>query len=121
VGIIAQRLVRKICPHCKERYISNTKEKRLLRMENVPEIPLYRGKGCPYCSNTGYSGRFGIYEILEITRDIRQLIMENRSADEIRDLAIKKGMKTIYTSCTEMVLRGATTIDELIRIAFLKE
>jgi type IV pilus assembly protein PilB len=120
-GIISQRLVRKICPHCKEKYEANSKEKDIMKMEPASDLFLYKGKGCPFCSNTGYSGRFGIYEVMEITRDIRQLIMNNKSADDIRDLCIKKGMKTIYASCVDMVLKGATTIEELIRIAFLKE
>jgi type IV pilus assembly protein PilB len=120
-GVISQRLVRKICPHCKEEYTASEKEKRLLDMDDKSELKLYRGKGCTYCSNSGYIGRIGVYEIMEISRELRSYIMINKSTDEIRDLAIKKGMKTLKNSCMELVEKGITTIDELARIAFLKE
>lgn len=120
-GVISQRLVRKICPHCKEKYTASEKEKRILGMEYEKDLKLYKGKGCTYCSNSGYIGRIGVYEIMEISRELRSSIMINKSTDELRDLAIKNGMKTLKNSCVELVLNGTTTIDELARIAFLKE
>lgn len=120
-GVISQRLVRKICPYCAEKYTASEKEKRLLDIYEEKELNLYRGKGCTYCSNSGYMARIGVYEIMEINRELRSSIMINKSTDELRDLAIKNGMKTLKNSCIELVVSGITTIDELARIAFLKE
>jgi type IV pilus assembly protein PilB len=121
VGVIAQRLVRRICNHCKEDYIASPEEMRLLGIEGKSLIKLYRGKGCPVCNETGYLGRVGVYEIMEISKNHRQAIMTSRNADELKALSIKNGMKTLRMSCTESVLEGLTTIDELVRIAYLKE
>lgn len=120
-GVISQRLVRKICPHCMEEYEASEKEKRILGIDGRTDLKLYRGRGCNYCSNSGYVGRIGVYEIMEISRELRSCIMINKSTDELRDIAIKNGMKTLKDSCVELVLSGVTTIDELARIAFLKE
>lgn len=120
-GVVSQRLVRKICPHCTEKYTASEKEKRILGVDKEEELNLYKGKGCTYCSNSGYIGRIGVYEIMEISRELRSSIMINKSTDEIRDLAIKNGMKTLKNSCRELVINGITTVDELARIAFLKE
>lgn len=121
VGVIAQRLVRKICPHCKITYEANEYEKKMLGASEKQNLKLYRGSGCGYCKNTGYVGRTGVYEIMEITREHRELIMKNANSDIIRDLSVKKGMKTINVACRELVLNGVTTIDELVKIAYLKE
>jgi type IV pilus assembly protein PilB len=121
VGVVSQRLVRRICNYCKEEYTATPEEMRLLGKTGLEQVTLYRGKGCPICSGTGYSGRVGIYEIMEITRDHRHAIMTSKSSDELRDLSIEKGMKTLRDACTESVLNGATTLDELVRIAYLKE
>lgn len=120
-GVISQRLVRKICTFCKEAYEPNAVEKNILKMAHIDDIQIYKGRGCPVCNNTGYSGRIGVYEIMEITREHRQYIMENRSTGELRELSIKKGMKTLQAACSEAVVKGITTIDELIRVAYLKE
>lgn len=120
-GVISQKLVRKNCHHCVEEYAASEKEKRILGIDKEKELNLYRGKGCTYCGNSGYIGRIGVYEIMEISRELRSSIMINKSTDELRDLAIKNGMKTLKNSCVELVINGITTIDELARIAFLKE
>lgn len=120
-GVISQRLVRKICSYCKEGYEANEAEKSMLNVDKASEVTIYKGKGCPYCGNSGYSGRVGVYEIMEVTREHRQLIMANKSTDELKDLSIRKGMKTLKTSCAEAVIKGLTTIDELIRVSYLKE
>lgn len=120
-GVVSQRLVKKICQYCKEEYEADNYDKSILNIDSDRSIKLYRGKGCPYCNNSGYSGRRGVYEIMEITREHRQLIMESRSTDELRDLSIKNGMKTLKHACVDMVLDGDTTLDELVKIAYLKE
>ncbi len=119
-GIIAQRLVRKICTNCKEEYEASSYEKEILGDSNN-NVSLWRGKGCPACNNSGYLGRIGVYEIMEITKEHRELIIKNATTREIKDYSIKSGMKTIKQNCKELVLNGQTTIDELAKITFLKE
>lgn len=121
VGVIAQRLVRKICPKCKVSYEASDYEKKLLGVEVYNTLTLHKGSGCGYCNNTGYVGRTGVYEIMEITREHRETIMQNESSDVIRDLSVRKGMKTINMACKDLVLRGITTIEELAKVAYLKE
>jgi len=121
VGIIAQRLVRRICPHCAEEYTASDYEKRILGVDPSEDIKLYRGVGCLKCDETGYSGRLGVYEILEVTKEIRNLITKKADVEEIKQAAIRNGMKTIRKACENLVLNGRTTIDELIRTAFVKE
>ncbi|MDF2502974.1 type II/IV secretion system protein [Clostridium sp.] len=120
-GIVSQRLVRKICPHCMEQYEATEYEKKLLNMDSSKPIKLNRGKGCDYCGGSGYLGRTGVYEIMEISRQHREYIMSNKNTDELRDLCIKKGMKTLRNSCIDLVLKGTTTTEELAKIAYLKE
>ena len=132
--IVAQRLVRKICSHCSEDYIpdesvlDNIKEvfkdstidivkyvKSSQEKTNV--IYLSRGKGCNYCSNTGYLGRTGIFEVLVITNGIRKLILEKDSSDNINDVAIKDGMVTLVQDGYIKVIDKITTIEEVYRVA----
>lgn len=120
-GVIAQRLIRKICPRCKVPYIANEYEKKLLGAKEGESLILNRGNGCGHCNNTGYEGRTGVYEIMEITREHRDSIMMGSNSDAIRDLSIKKGMRTINMACKDLVLRGITTVEELVKIAYLKE
>lgn len=120
-GIIAQRLVRKICPYCKTAYDASEHEKEILGVGKDATLKLYKGVGCINCNDTGYRGRMGVYELMEIDRDVREYIMRNKSADEINELCIKKGMYTLSNYCSGLVLKGETTIEELIKISFLKE
>ena len=120
-GIIAQRLVRKVCPYCKIAYEANEHEKHLLGFSKEESFNVYKGKGCGFCKNTGYSGRTGVYEIMEVTREHRELIASNANSDTIKDLSVKKGMKTINMSARELVLKGVTTIEEFVKVAFVNE
>lgn len=120
-GIIAQRLVKKICPSCKISYEASAYEKRILGVEDDMELILHRGTGCPNCNNSGYFGRQGVYEIMEITREHRDLILNSSDVNLLKEVSIKNGMKTLSMSCKEFVLRGITTIEELASISFLKE
>jgi type IV pilus assembly protein PilB len=132
--IVAQRLVRKICNHCQEDYIpeesvlDNIKEifkdssidiakyvKSSQEKNNV--IYLSRGKGCNYCSNTGYLGRTGIFEVLVVTNDIRKLILEKDSSDSINTVAVKNGMITLVQDGYLKVIDKITTIEEVYRVA----
>lgn len=120
VGVVAQRLCRTICPHCKVKYTASEEEKQLLfpfEPDRVQEeVILTRGDGCDLCGNTGYKGRCGIYEILIIDREIRQLISGNHSDLEIEDAAIAAGMKTLGVAGREKILDGTTTITEVTRV-----
>lgn len=116
VGIIAQRLVRKICTNCKHEYMSNNEEMRLLGLKEP--VPLYKGKGCNVCNNTGYLGRTAIHEVMVVDRKIRSLINSNEDIDVIKDEAKKKGMLTLYESCKELVLSGDTTFEELLKVTY---
>jgi type IV pilus assembly protein PilB len=121
VGVIAQRLVRKICPKCKMEYTASDYDKRILGIDENENIILSRGSGCAFCNNSGYSGRTGVYEIMEVTREHKELIMNDRNSDALKDVSLKKGMKTLGAACKRLVLEGVTTIDELVKIAYLKE
>ncbi|MBZ9608721.1 GspE/PulE family protein [Clostridium estertheticum] len=120
-GVISQRLVRRICKHCKTSFEASSYEKTILGLEEQEKLKLYKGEGCTYCNNSGFSGRTGVYEIMEITREIRESILLNKSIDQIKDISIRNGMKTLKKSCEELVYSGETTIDELIKIAFSKD
>lgn len=120
-GIIAQRLVRKICTKCAKRYEATDYEKKILEVDRNESLLLLKGEGCPTCGGTGYRGRIGIYEILPIERDVREAITAGETSDVIRDIAVKDGMKTLRMACTEHVMDGITTVDELLRVAFLRE
>lgn len=122
--VIAQRLVRRICPKCIETYeASFLKVKQLLGEELASRLPrtkknrvrLFRGRGCSLCQNTGYRGRVGIFEVMEITEPIKKLIMNKANASQIRKEAIKEGMTTMIEDGLKKVEVGITTIEELLR------
>jgi len=119
-GIIAQRLVKSICPDCKEAYEAKAYEKEILAINEMKKVTLYKGKGCPKCNGTGYLGRTGVYEILEITKNMREIIVGSGDVEFLKKTAIENGMITMRESCERLVYKGITTIDELAKIAFLK-
>lgn len=117
VGVIAQRLVRKICPNCRESYHPTAGEKKTLGIDDDTTL-LYRGKGCAACGNSGYKGRTSIHEILPMKEEIKEAIDTNMPMVEIKKLAQTLGMTTLRDSCRELVMSGATTMEELLRITF---
>ena len=117
-GVIAQRLVRKICPNCGQTYEATPYEKEILNIDVNEEVILRRGKGCAYCNNTGYVGRMGIYEIMEVTKEHRDAILENKSADILKEISIKHGMRTLGQSFRSLVLEGNTTVEEMLNITY---
>lgn len=114
-GIVAQRLVRRICPHCKESYPITISEKKILNLQD--DIMLYRGKGCNKCFNTGYLGRISIHEIMKMTSEIRKEIDTSESTDLIREAANKQGMVTLEKNCRDLVLSGITTVEEFLKVS----
>ena len=121
VGIVAQRLIRKLCNNCKEPYMATDYEKKLLGVDINKDLTLYKPVGCPKCSGTGYKGRTGLFEIMEINHNIRELISNRESFDKIREESIKNGMKTLFESGSEIVKGGVSSINELMRITLISE
>lgn len=120
VGIIAQRLVRKLCPKCKQEKASTRFERELLGVDPENELSLYEVNltGCNQCNNTGFYGRIGVYEIMPITLELKEAISHRANAEEIKRIAMNEGMQTLRMSATRYVLDGITTIDEMMRISF---
>jgi general secretion pathway protein E len=118
-GILAQRLVRKLCPSCKKGAIASpeiVKDLRLQRFAPKDDIILYQPVGCSACSNTGYRGRLAIIEFLPMTDPIRKLIMAHEEAGAIQKLAITEGMQTLYENGLVKVIEGTTTLEEVMRV-----
>ena len=113
--IVAQRLVRLICPKCKDQVPQA--EADLLRSEFGKLVPatLYKGKGCRNCQNTGYRGRTGIFELMLCNDEIRSLVLERAPSHEIRKVAIKDGMRNLREDGWRLVAEGRTTIEEVFR------
>ena len=122
--IIAQRLVRKICQMCKVSYkisvselIKNLPKETITKhFGTMAEIEFFKGRGCKICHSTGYSGRIGIFEVLEVTKDIRKLITEKSDSDVIEQKAIEEGMTTMLEDGLDKTTRGITTIEEVLRV-----
>jgi len=117
-GIIAQRLVRKVCPFCRQSYKPSSQLIRLLRLEDKVDehTSLVRAKGCEQCRNTGYLGRTGIFEFLRVTPAIQTLVVNSASAEEILKTARNEGMKTLREVAIEKMFAGITTAEEVIRM-----
>ena len=120
-GIIAQRLVKRLCPNCKEEYYPTVEEaKQILtdpiEIQKLTQTKLYKPHGCPNCKNTGYSGRLAVLEIMVINNEIKKMIAQRAHDVELEDYAIKQGMKTLKMSCLRHILEGNTSIEEQVRI-----
>lgn len=120
-GVIAQRLVRKLCDDCKEEYYPTREEVSQItvdeeEIERLMKTPIYRPKGCNKCGFSGYKGRLGIYEIMAITKGIRKLVAAGAHDIEIEEMAVQNGMKTLNQSCIGHIINGQTTIDEFVRV-----
>jgi len=116
VMAVAQRLVRKICPDCKEPYQPDEKMLKLLGIDKAPAGGFVHGKGCHYCYETGFRGREAVFEILKIDNDIQNAILADKSALEIKKMAVEKGMKTLLDSALLKVSQGKTTVEEVKRV-----
>lgn len=114
-GVVSQRLVRRICPHCKRAYHPASDELALLGLDDAPDLVFYKGEGCPDCHHTGYTGRRAVFEILMIDAPLRRLITAGASADELADEARRHGFTTMRERCRDLVLHGETTAEEAAR------
>ncbi len=116
VMVMAQRLVRTICPHCKESYTLTDLERELLQLSpDQLKVPLFQGRGCTHCKQTGYFGRTGIFEMMPITSALRHLIFDGADQQTIEREALSQGMCSLRQSCIEKMLLGETTAREVLK------
>ena len=113
---MAQRLVRTVCPQCRETYLEDLPTLRRRLGEDLPE-QFVRGRGCEACGGTGYAGRIGIFEIMPVTEAVRALVLERASASAIRAQAMREGMRSLRQDGMRLVRQGVTTIDEVLRVS----
>lgn len=116
VGVVSQRLVRRICTNCRESYDPDEYDIEMLRLE--PGQKIYRGKGCSECAEKGYKGRIAIHEIVIMTKKMKSLIEKRASEEEMRQLAVTEGTQMLQDSARDLVLEGITTAEELNRVAY---
>ena len=124
IAVLAQRLVRTICPECRETYAPTEEELKEIGVLNErqttndePQMAVfYRGKGCPKCMSTGYKGRIGIYELMIPDEKIRNAVISKSSTDEIRKLALAAGMTTLKEDGIRKIKEGLTTVEEVLRV-----
>ncbi len=120
-GVIAQRLVRKLCNECKEEYYPTKEDAQKIlvdedEIEKFMKTKIYRTKGCKECDFSGYDGRLGVFEVMPVTKEIRKLIAAGAHDIEIEESAIACGMKTLNQACLNHILNGETTVDEFVRV-----
>lgn len=118
VGIIAQRLVRRLCPNCKKPRMATEEEKELMGCDPAKDVEIFEPGGCIQCDQMGYKGRIGVYEILQMSPSLKRIISRGGDADEIKDQAMKEGMHTLKMSAAEYVLTGVTSIHEMMKVSF---
>lgn len=118
IGVIAQRLVRRLCPVCKEAREATVEEKEFMGQDVDKKITLYEPCGCAKCDNTGYKGRIGVYEIMTMTPALKTMISKREGAERIKEQAMEEGMRTLRMSGSEYVLDGTTSFAELVKISF---
>ena len=121
VGIIAQRLVRRLCPQCKVAMKATEEDKKKMGVPLTEELTIYGPGGCPSCENSGYRGRIGIYEIMTITPNVKRLIAKNATAEEIKIAAEADGMSTLRNSAAKYVKEGVTSVAEMMKATYSAE
>jgi type IV pilus assembly protein PilB len=115
-GILAQRLVRKICPKCKENYQVSENIRQYVENAGIDPGQLYHGAGCDHCRNSGYVGRIGIYELLIIDEIFRDMINKDSSVNNMRSVFHEKGLRSLFDDGMIKVKQGLTTIEEVLRV-----
>jgi type IV pilus assembly protein PilB len=114
--VVAQRLCRKICAYCKKEELVSYQQLVAcgVTVDSAKKLHLFRGEGCDHCNGSGYKGRIAIYEVMNISPSIKELILKNKSADEIKKQAIREGMKTLRMAALYKAIQGLTTLDEVV-------
>jgi type IV pilus assembly protein PilB len=115
-AILAQRLVRKICSHCKEEYTPSGEMKEFLTLQGFTSEVMYQGKGCDRCRKTGHAGRLGIYELLVMDDSLRDMVTANPDVTQLRKLCRERGLVTLREDGFQKVMKGLTTVDEILRV-----
>ena len=115
-AILAQRLVRKICPHCKDTFAPSDEMKEFLELQGFAGATTYKGKGCDRCRKTGYAGRLGIYELLVMDDSLRDMVTGNPDVTHLRKLCRERGLVTLREDGFQKVMKGLTTVDEILRV-----
>ncbi|MBQ7775742.1 MAG: Flp pilus assembly complex ATPase component TadA [Lachnospiraceae bacterium] len=118
IGVIAQRLVRRLCPKCKAERIATAEEKQMMDYPVDKPLTMYAPTGCANCDNTGYRGRIGVYEIMTVTPELKRIISARLGAEKIKEQALKDGMSTLHMSASKYVIEGITSYEEMIRVSF---
>lgn len=111
-GVVSQRLVRKICPHCRKAYTPTEEEKRMVGIAENEDVTFYKGEGCQECGRTGYRGRRGVFEILTLDAALRREVANNASSEELTKTALENDFVTMKDNCRRLVLEGVTTVAE---------
>ena len=117
IGIISQRLVKLLCPKCKEKYRASDFERKILGINGEEEIMLFKPVGCNSCNN-GYRGRAAVHEVMLVNENIRRLINKGANTDDIRIRALEDGMSTLLKSATDLALKGDTSFEEIMRAGY---
>ncbi|MCR5215549.1 MAG: Flp pilus assembly complex ATPase component TadA [Lachnospiraceae bacterium] len=118
VGVIAQRLVRRLCPNCKKEHLVTMEEKRELQLRPDKEYKIYEPAGCEDCGGSGYRGRIGIYEIMTVSNRLKSIIGHGGDVDKIKEAAIADGMTTLRAAARRYVLDGTTSFSEMVRVTY---
>ncbi len=118
VGIVAQRLVRRLCPACKKPVLADVDEKRVMNIPEHQSVTIYQPCGCPQCGETGFKGRIGVYEIMVMSPDLKRIISKKEGTEKLKAQALAEGMRTLRMSATEYVLDGTTSYNEMLRVSF---
>lgn len=120
VGVVAQRLVRTICPDCRSTYYPPEGLLSDFRYKGDHRRSFFRGQGCARCHDTGFKGRLGIYEVITSSQELRELIMQAPNVDVIRNWHAKQGGKTLFDEGIRLAEKGQTSLDEVMRVAFFE-
>ena len=118
VGVIAQRLVRRLCNSCKAPRLADEDEKKLLGVEDEDDVVIYEPVGCPLCGDIGYAGRIGVYEMMPVSKELQAIIAKGSTADVIEKQALSEGMLTLKMGAAKHVLNGITTLSEMKKITY---
>ena len=116
-AVLAQRLVRVICPHCKHETTPDKRARRQLDVDALGLSTVWKGAGCDQCRETGYRGRTGVYELLVMDNELRSEVQQRRGSEELRAIAMRKGMRSLHDDGLRLVRTGVTTLDEVLRVA----
>jgi len=118
VGVVAQRLVRRLCPNCKKAKPADADQKEVMGIPADEDVTIYEPCGCTKCDNTGYKGRIGVYEIMRMSPRLKTIISKREGADKIKEQALAEGMRTLHMSAKDYVLEGITSYTEMVRVSF---